>query len=472
MGNGRDQETESVAAAYMAGMMSRRTFVVRLLALGLAPSAVAAVVAACSSPAAATPTAVASQASTSAAPPASTAPAASPSPANLKGNVRFLIGPWSSAEVDVHKHIAQGFNAVWPNVTFDFRLYNWDTATAEMNTSLAEGAHDIYMVTEFQYPAFLVGSGFEDLTSRINDPSFADEKAKYLYWDRILSYGPKLLGVPIAWHVEDAMLVNMDKVQQAGYDESFVNSWDTFLACVTKMTVPGQTYGFGIGMQIGGLGEWYQRLRAAGGSFLTPDLKQPNVNLPAVIQVTQQMADLFKQGIAPPLGTYSYDEAPAAFAAGKMAIYSSDLSATTVLPKSVPFKWKLLPYPPGPVSQVNFANLSFYQVGAKTPDKDLAWEVVKWWTNGTNDAYWADNSGTYPARTDAATLGYGKVSAPQMAEALPLFQKYAVGLEPFAKWADVENLAEVEVQNCYSGKETASQAVANVEKIVRQEVGI
>src|SRR5262249_28580592 len=154
----------------------------------------------------------------------------------------------------------------------------------------------------------------------------------------------------------------------------------------------------------------------------------------------------------------------------KLAILSSDLAGTAVMPKPVPFNWKLLPYPPGPVSQVNFNDLGFYMLNAKSPNKDLMWEVMKWWTNGANDAYWADNSGTYPTRIDATASGYGKNAAPQLAEALPLFQKHAVGLEDFPQWADVEGLAETEIQNCYAGKESAKDAVAKVEKIVIQEV--
>ena len=111
-------------------------------------------------------------------------------------------------------------------------------------------------------------------------------------------------------------------------------------------------------------------------------------------------------------------------------------------------------------------------INSKTPNKDLAWEALKWWTDGANDAYWADNSGTYPARSDAPGLGYGKNAAPQLAEAFPQFKKYAVGLENFRQWADVESMAEQEIQNCYAGKATAEQAVANVEKIVKQEVGL
>jgi len=69
-------------------------------------------------------------------------------------------------------------------------------------------------------------------------------------------------------------------------------------------------------------------------------------------------------------------------------------------------------------------------------------------------------------------VGYGKSSAPQLAEALPLFEKYAVGLENFPQWANVEQLAEAEIQNCYAGKKTAQEAVADVEKIVKHETGL
>lgn len=440
------REIRTLSDAHVAGKLSRRSFVMRLLQLGLTTAAVASIA-------------------------AEFRPAYAAAK-NLKGHVRFLVGPWSEGEVDHHKHIAAAFNALHPEVTFDFRLYQWDTAAQEIGASVAGGGHDIYMTTESSYPDYEAGTGFADLTARINNPAFAAEKAKYLYWERTESYGPKLLGLPISWHVEDALFVNMDKVRAAGYDETFINKWDTFFDCVTKMTKEGETYGCGLGIQIGGYGEWYQRLRSAGGSYLTPDLKTPNVNLPDVVKVTEQMADLFKKGIAPPLGTYSYDAAPAAFAAGKLAILSLDLAGTTALPKKMPFDWKLLPYPPGPVSQVNFNDVTYYMANAKSPDQDLLWEVMAFWTTGANDAYWADNSGTYPARSDAASQGYGTNSVPQLAEALPLFEKYAVGLENFPQWATVEGLAEAEIQNCYAGKLSPQDAVANVEKIVKHEVGL
>jgi maltose-binding protein MalE len=438
-----DRRTNEIAESYLDGQLSRRSFVTGLLGLGLAPRAVRSLAGS----------------------------VGALTPKTLEGNVRFLIGPWSDKEVAHQQHIAKSFQALYPKVSFSFRLYDWGSASQQINTSVIEGAHDIYMTTESSYPDYAAHNTFVDLAPRINDPSFAKERSKYLYMDRVKSYGPKILGLPISWHVEDAMFVNMDMVHKAGFDQTFADHWPTFLACITKMTKPGKTYGFGIGIQIGGYGEWYQRLRAAGGSYLTPDLKHVNVNHPKVVLATQQFADLFKKGIAPPLGTYTYDNAPAAFAAGKMAIYSSDLATTTVLPKRVPFHWKLLPYPPGPVSRVNFNDLSLYMINPKSGNQDLMWEVVKWWTAGRADGYWAGNSGTYPARIDATKYGYGRYAAPQLGEAFASFKKYAVGLENFPQWANVENQAEAEIQNCYAGKKSAQQAVADVAKIVHQQTG-
>src|SRR4029077_11885067 len=78
----RERQTEELANSYLAHQMSRRTFVMRLLALGLAPSARGGLVAAWrssapSAPASAAPSTAAATAAASTG--ASPAPAASPS---------------------------------------------------------------------------------------------------------------------------------------------------------------------------------------------------------------------------------------------------------------------------------------------------------------------------------------------------------------------------------------------------------
>lgn len=432
----------TLAEAHIAGKLSRRSFVTRLLGLGLSAGAVAAIAGEFR--------------------PAHAA-------GDLKGNVRFLVGPWSPQEVDVHKKIGEGFTALHPDVTFEFRLYDWDTDDQEINTSAASGAHDIYMITESAYPDYEANEAFVDLTSRVNDPAFAEEKAKYLYLDRTLGFGPRLMGLPISFHVECANFVNMDMVKAAGFDETFADSWDSYRACLAKLSKPGEVWPLAIGVQP--YGEWYQVLRAAGGSFLTPDLSAVNINKPEVVDATERMASLFKDKLSAPLGTYNYDDGPAAFAGGKVAILPIDLAATTVVELPLPFNWKLIPNPPQAAGRMNFNDITYYMINSKSENTDLMWEVAKWWTTGANDAYWADNSGTYPARVDALDNGYGTKAAPQLAEALPAYQKFSVGLEKFPGWASVEELSRAEIQKCFTGDVSVEEAIANAEAVVKQETG-
>jgi multiple sugar transport system substrate-binding protein len=450
-----DRQTSDLADAFMTGRMPRRTFISRLLALGLTPAAAGTILAVCSRET----SALAAQSSV---------------PADVSGDIRFMIGPWTDREVENHETIAAAFNELYPNVNFSFKLFSWGTSGAEVDASLADGAHDIYYFGEGGYMARAEQeNGFEDLTARINDPAWAEEKAKYLYWDRIEAYGPKLIGLPIVWHVEDALFTNMDMVREAGFDETFVEDWDTFVECVTAMTQGTETYGLGIGMQLGGFAEWYQRARAAGGAFLTPDLSAPAINTPDVVLATQQLVDFFAQGIAPPQGTFDYNTAPDAFIAGRLAIYSSDLTIAAVLglkPEPPAFEWAVLPYPPGPQTRVNFNDVGLYAMSSKTPNKDLAWEVLKWWTSGEQAAFWTGVSGTYPARVDAEEMGYGEHSAPQLAASFAQFQEFSVGPEPFPQWGTVEGLAADQAARAYSGEITAEEAVTIIEQIVQQEV--
>jgi multiple sugar transport system substrate-binding protein len=170
VGSQIDRQTNDLAESYIEGRLSRRTFVTRLLALGVAPGAIGSILAACGSSSS-----------------SSGGGGASAGPTDFSGNVRFLIGPWSDQEVAHQQRTAKAFQALHPKVTFSFRLYDWGSASQQINTSVIEGAHDIYMTTESSYPDYEAHDTFVDLAPRVNAPSFAAEKAKYLYMDRVES---------------------------------------------------------------------------------------------------------------------------------------------------------------------------------------------------------------------------------------------------------------------------------------------
>ena len=197
----REHRVEELTGAYVAGGMSRRVFISRLLPLGLSTSAAGTILAACS--AAATP-APATAAPSGTAAPATAAPATSAAASGvatgLKGNIRFLIGPWTNDEVKHHQVIQTAFNQFNPDVTFTYKLFDWATGATEITNSLASGSHDIFYIEDHDWIAF--ADRLEDLTSR-QRPGLGGREGQVPLLGSTGDYGGKLIGMPLNWHVVD-----------------------------------------------------------------------------------------------------------------------------------------------------------------------------------------------------------------------------------------------------------------------------
>ena len=101
-------------------------------------------------------------------------------------------------------------------------------------------------------------------------------------------------------------------------------------------------------------------------------------------------------------------------------------------------------------------------MSSKTPDKDLAWEVIKWWTNGDSDAYWADHLRYLPgAHGRGRPWAMARTAAPQLADCvrpLPEVQRRPRAVR--RNGATIEDQAEAQIQDCYGGKLSAEEAVS------------
>ena len=236
--------------------------------------------------------------------------------------------------------------------------------------------------------------------------------------------------------------MNMEMVKAAGFDETFVDDWDTFVDCVTAMTKGSDTYGLGIGMQLGGFGEWYQRARAAGGRFLTPDLSAPAINTPEVVEATQQLVDFFAQGIAPPQGTFDYNTAPDAFIAGRLATYSSDLTIAAVLDGEAGAAHLRVGGPPlsawlRDAGQLQRHRSLCHELKDAGQGSRLGGSEVLDERRAERPTGRACPEPIQPASTP---LRWATTSTPRRSSptSFDLFQKYSVGPEPFAACGTVE----------------------------------
>jgi ABC-type glycerol-3-phosphate transport system substrate-binding protein len=450
----KDRAVTELSDAYVQGAISRRVFIQRLLALGLTTSVAGSILAACS-PSSPSASAVAS--------------AIGPAPSldsNVSAKIRFLAGPVSGQELDNQQVIAAAFNEVYPNVEFSFDLFEWGTDDVAVQTSAVDGLHDIYYLAEARYVTFNGRDDlFADLGAVINDPAWASEKDKYVFWDRTAALGPRMIGFPVNWHVEQALYTNMDMLEQAGYGPEFVESWDSFADALRKMTKPDV---MGIDVLASAFGGWYGRLRSAGADYLTADLSSPAINTPEVIEVTQQMVDLFlKDKTAAPPGTFDYDSAQAAFLSQQLAITSMDASRAAAFATDASFKWDMFPWPPGPKARLTFNDSNYWAVGTKSPAKDVAIEVIKFWTSAEQVGRWSAASGTYPMRSDSQEVMTESGAAPQLVEAFDPLLEHACYQQVFDQWGTIEGEINRQIQRAYLGEVTAEEAVTNFEQIVR-----
>lgn len=467
----RDPGISELAGLYVSGAITRRTFIVRLLATGLTVGAAGAVLAACSNAASEAPSAAPGTPAAS----ADAGAGCTPPDKNITAEIRFLTGPFTDREMEVQETIAAAFNKTYPNVTFTFKLFDWYTSPTDVQTSLLDGAHDIYYLGDPD--ALLFGSddaNFLDIGPYINAECFAEEKSAYLELDRTLALTPKPTALPFLWFPENALFINMDKVRAAGFDETFVDDWSTFTTALAKMTDPAKDE-YGIAVDAHPWVEWYGRFRSAGGSYLNSAGSGPNVNTPDVVKATQDMVDLFlKDKSAAPLGKYDYTTAQDAFAGGKIAVFGIDSSVARVMvKKNVPFEWIMKPWPPGPVGRATIVTAGSYAIGKKTPVPDLAWEALKFWTSGEQVAFYAGTASCYPSNETAfdPAYEYEELAPPQLAAVLPEIQQYGAWMEPFAEFGLVNNRAYPQIQRAYTGEISAEEAVKNVETIVKEEMG-
>ena len=459
------------------GRTIRGRFVGHLMVLGLAASLV---LGACSTGAESSAPATDAPATGAPASPGASGSAAACGgavPTDITAEIRFLTGPFSDNEQAAQEAIAAKFNETYPNVTFTFELFDWYTSRTSVQTSLAEGAHDIYYLGEGDIVFYSADdTALLDIGTYVDDPCYAEERAQINDIDRILGMSPYPVAVPYLWFPENAMYVNMDKIEEAGFDRTFIEDWSTFVDAAVAMT-DASSGEYGIGLSLHNYVEWYGRLRSAGTDWLTADGSAPAVDTPEALQATQDMVDLFQtHKAAAPLGTYDYTTGVDAFAGGRLGMVGYDASVAGALTRlEVPFEWELRAWPPGPVSRATMLNTSSWGIGQKTENPALAWEVLKHWTSAAVNAEYAGTYGYFPSHQGAleGELGaqFDSLIPPQMTAARDELIENGVFMLEIPQAPDMNARATPQIERAYSGEISAEEAIQNVVSIVNEIMG-
>jgi ABC-type glycerol-3-phosphate transport system substrate-binding protein len=384
------------------------------------------------------------------------------------------MGPFTQNEDQLQQTMIAAFAKLYPNINVTYQFYDWGSVQAQVSTAAQAGAYDVYWLDEVQYFSFSPQADlFADISSYVNDPSWASEKAHFSFWDRIQRAGPRLIGIPYEWNALHGLYVNLDMLGNAGYGLEVVQSRDKLLQAWLKLTKVPDVYGILMAFTAE---TWYfyQDVLLQGGTdFLSPDLKSVALKTADSLRAANWVADLFtKHKVAAPVGLYNYSTAPDAFVGQKCAMLAIDASIGVSLNAkgdAVKFKWDWVPFP-GETSNASLSTLGFLAMGAQSPAKDATWEMMKFWAAAPQNANWCDYSGVYPVRDDAQANGYGAHMPQQTVAALPTFLKIAQGQQSFPKLSDCEITTIQEFGRALTGEVTAEQAmdacVTDVQRIV------
>lgn len=475
----------------LAGRMSRRQFVRRATLLGLSGGTIAAVVAACGSPAASGSTAAPSAAASVGTGPSPTTSAATGDfdPMKYAGTkVRILM----TGDENDHRALGEKVEQLKEETGIELEI------TSPALGALIEKTLQVLKAdqAEFEiinYLGFLttqqVGGGyFEQLNAYMDDPAetdptwdfddFADSNVKnvgiYDLANQELGAGSDLYGVPGLHSGSVVYFYRKDLFDAAGLQPA--KTWDEFKAAAEKLhtgDVAGCSF---IGANDFSLAtvDWYTRFITTGGKLMTgsPATKdfKPNLNSPEAVGALQMLIDVLP--FAPEnVTTYGFAENVDAFSTGKIAqmIFWSTIAGPVFNKENslVADSTEVTPVPTG-AGQTARAILGGWGVGIpKNVDpalKAAAWRTLQWITskemnNYFTEAYQIDASrdSTFNDPTLVAEFPYLPVAGQANASAQPIETTI---LNDFFAMNDVMN---VEFNKALIGGQDAATACANVQ---------
>jgi ABC-type glycerol-3-phosphate transport system substrate-binding protein len=405
-----------VVESFKQGRISRRDFIARLAAAGLGLAGINAVLAACNAAVTASAPAASAGAASAAASAGAASAAASAAgasagasgaavtgpwaadPKSLTGTVRLYKGPFIKEEADLQAKWIQAFtdSGRAPGVKVEFSQYDWPSAEQQLTASLANGDHDVYYIPEVFYGKYPTADGpVEDLEPWIKDPDWLTITKDYFkepnYPTRPKPTAPGSILGAVIWNdgAQSCQFLNLDLFEKAGVTpDEMLKSYDSMTEAARKIRALGPDI-WGIMMRENGAVnfgwfEWYGYLKRAGSDFLTSDFTKPAINVPEFADALQMIQDWHvKDMVMPPFGKYDWPGIRGQFTSGKCGIIQEESGLAAVLAGMNPpatFKWDIAKFPPGPKADVIFANAAQWVMSNKSPNKQAAWEVMKFWS--------------------------------------------------------------------------------------------
>ena len=291
-------------------------------------------------------------------------------------------------------------------ITVEHTIVPWDQLEAIYSANFAgDDVFDVMYQVSTHLTLFGDRGAFEDVTDR-----FANWEDRARVPDSIVNasvYKDALYGVPVIIGTI-VMFVNLDLLNAAGITE--IPTTTDELIAAAKAVQTDDVWGFYTPTTVGDFG-WYfnlQNIHNFGGDIISDDFSSTTIDSEPVQQATQYAVDLIcNEKVQPPLGQYDREGGIELFKAGKLAfLLDEPLRVEVFQDEGLPFEWDIAqPVGAPDGTQTQFSTTGHWSIGAKSDNKDAAWELVKYLSGQQFMTVFNERFGFVPARDDVDVTG-------------------------------------------------------------------
>ena len=404
---------------------------------------------------------------------------AAPAPAPTRGRwakqaeatVTIIKGPHHPEDAQFWETMKQEFEAAHPDIALNPTFFNWPTMDAELTAGYAGEPPDVVYLVDLVLAKFVNAGQVADITALVDAEDYAAEREAIapFTWD-VTNFDGKTYGVG-ALGAAFGIFYNVDLLKQAGITE-FPQTREALVEAAKALTTD-QVWGFQFRDAFTDYAhwDWLPYVHNDDADVMTPDLTQQNLD-PKAAAATQYLADMrLVHKVAPEAGAYDWNGSKALFEAGRIAILHDEYPQAQVWEINSPLSFGIdvaqAPATTEGGKQTTMGNFGYATISEKSPNKEAAWEVVKWWTSADVINPYAAQIGLQTVRIDSSPPYESELLQKVQEEYVPDVQ----GIQVTENYYEMLTNIWPEVERAYRGEQSGEEAMVKAGEIVNGLIG-
>jgi multiple sugar transport system substrate-binding protein len=388
-----------------------------------------------------------------------------------EATITIIKGPHHPEDAQFWETMKQEFEAAHPDIALNPTFFNWPTMDAELTAGYAGEPPDVVYLVDLVLAKFVNAGQVADITAMVDAEDYAAERGAIapFTWD-VTNFDGKTYGVG-ALGAAFGIFYNVDLLEQAGISE-FPQTREALVEAAKALTTD-QVWGFQFRDAFTDYAhwDWLPYVHNDDADVMTPDLTEQDLD-PKAAAATQYLADMrLVHKVAPEAGAYDWNGSKALFEAGRIAILHDEYPQAQVWEINSPLPFGIdvaqAPATTEGGKQTTMGNFGYATISEKSPNKEAAWEVVKWWTSADVINPYAAQIGLQTVRIDSSPPYESELLQKVQEEFVPDVQ----GIQVTENYYEMLTNIWPEVERAYRGEQSGEEAMVKAGEIVNGLIG-